>query len=125
MELDGQSVYVERSVRRLALKILGIFDDKQNMEQRTEHRFKPNQTAMLTVLGLRPGPVLRAAIIDISGSGMRLRTKLPVPCGTPIDIELNGTVAHGSVCRCEPEEDSYEVGVQISAIEALTTKTSR
>jgi hypothetical protein len=86
------------------------------MEQRKENRFKPNQTATLTVLGMRPGPVLQACILDISGSGMRLRSKLPVPCGARIQIEVNQTVAHGSVCRCEADQDSYELGVQIEEI---------
>jgi PilZ domain len=84
------------------------------MEQRSENRFKPNQNVTVKVLGLRPGPILQACIIDISGNGMRLRSKLPVPCGTPIEIEVNNTVASGSVSRCTPEEGSYELGVQVS-----------
>ena len=47
---------------------------------------------------------------------MRLRSKLPVPCGAPIEIEINKTVAYGSVCRCETEQDSYELGVQVSEV---------
>ncbi len=86
------------------------------MEQRREHRFKLNQTATVKVLGLRPGPVIQVGILDISGSGMRLHSKLPVPCGTPIEIEVevNHTVARGSVCRCKPKQGSYELGVQVS-----------
>ena len=95
------------------------------MEQRREHRFKPNQTATLRVLGLRPGPVMQASILDISGSRMRLRSKLPVPCGAPVEIEVNATVAHGSVCRCEPKQGSYELGVQVSMTEVLTAKNSK
>lgn len=83
-------------------------------EQRREHRFKPNQTAAITVLGLRPGPITQACVLDISGSGMRLRTRLPIPCGARIEIEVNDTVATGSVCRCEPQQGSYEIGVQVS-----------
>jgi PilZ domain len=84
------------------------------MEQRKEHRFKPNQTATLTVLGMRPGPVLQVCILDISGSGMRLRSKLPVPCGAVIQVEVNHSVAHGSVCRCEADQDSYQLGIQVA-----------
>ena len=57
---------------------------------------------------------MQVGVLDISGSGMRLHSKLPVPCGTPIEIELNHTVARGSVCRCNPVQDFYELGVQVS-----------
>ncbi len=53
-------------------------------------------------------------MLDISGSGMRLLSKLPVPCGAPVEVEVNDSVAIGSVCRCEPEQDSYELGIEVS-----------
>jgi len=84
------------------------------VERRREHRFKPNQAVVITVLGLRPGPLVQASVVDISASGMRLRSKVPVPCGTPISIELNDTVSTGSVFRCVSKEDSYELGVKVS-----------
>jgi hypothetical protein len=57
---------------------------------------------------------MQVSILDISGSGMRLYSRLPVPCGTLIEIELNKTLARGNVCRCEPKQNSYELGVQVS-----------
>ncbi len=84
------------------------------MEHRKEGRFKPNQNATLRVLGMMPGPVMEACILDISGSGMRLRSQLPVPCGAPVEVEVNHTLSHGRVCRCEPKQHSYELGVQVS-----------
>jgi hypothetical protein len=63
---------------------------------------------------MRPGPIMAASVCDISGSGMRLRTALPVPCGTLVEIEVNETLALGSVCRCEPDNGSYTLGVEIS-----------
>lgn len=91
------------------------------MEQRRENRFKPNLTATLTVLGWNPGAsVIQVCILDVSGSGMGLRSGLPVPCGAQIEIKVGQTVARGSVCRCEPVEDSYELGVQVSVTEVLT-----
>jgi hypothetical protein len=84
------------------------------MESRREHRFKPNQTVTVRVLGLRLWPVIQASILDVSGSGMRLRSGLPVPLGTLIEIESDHLVSKGSVCRCESEQDSYEIGIQVS-----------
>jgi hypothetical protein len=84
------------------------------VEQRREHRFKPNQAVVIKVLGLRPGPIIQGCILDISASGMRLRSKLPVPCGVPVSIEVNDTVATGSVFRCNPNKDAYELGIKVS-----------
>jgi hypothetical protein len=38
-----------------------------------------------------------------------------VPCGTPIEIEAPEMLSLGSVCRCEPDNGFYMLGVQISA----------
>jgi hypothetical protein len=80
----------------------------------------PNQTGILQVLGLIPGPVIQVEVLDVSGSGMRLRSKLPVPCGVDIEIEVNDTVCRGCVCRCEPEQGSYELGIQVSETRLLS-----
>ena len=64
--------------------------------------------------GIMPGPVMRANVCDISGSGMRLRTPLPLPCGTPVEIEAHEMLTLGSVCRCVPDKGSYTIGIQIS-----------
>jgi hypothetical protein len=88
--------------------------EKRVVEKRRERRFKPNQAVVIKVLGLRPGPLVQACILDISASGMRLRSKVPVPCGVPVSIEVNDTVSTGSVFRCDPKEDSYELGIKVS-----------
>jgi len=67
----------------------------------------------MTVLGYRPGPVVSVRVLDLSGSGMRLRSNLPVPCGMSVNVESNNLVARGEVCRCEPERDSYTLGIQV------------
>ena len=74
---------------------------------------------------MSPGPSLQASILDYSGSGMRLRSKLPVPCGAEIEIDANSTLVQGSVVRCEPDRSDskkkvYELGVQVSAITAAS-----
>jgi PilZ domain len=89
-----------------------VFSSK--VEQRRESRFKPNQLATVRVLALRPGPVLPASVLDISGNGLRLRLDLPLPCGAPIEIEWDHSLSRGIICRCEIEEESYEIGIQVS-----------
>ena len=88
-----------------------------NRERRREHRFQPNQSATVRVLALRPGPILSVCVLDISRRGMRLRSKRPVPVGTPIEIESDHSLAIGSVCRCEAEQlerYSFQLGVKAS-----------
>lgn len=87
---------------------------QSRVEQRREGRFKPNQIATVRVLALRPAPILQASVLDISASGLRLRIDSPLPCGAPIEIEWDDLLAQGMVCRCEPEQDSFKLGVQIA-----------
>jgi hypothetical protein len=93
------------------------------VEKRRESRFQPDQIATVTVLGLRPGPSLQVSVLDMSGSGLRLLSGLPIPCGALVEIAGNDIVMSGTVCRCEPEQDSYELGVQITEI-APASKSS-
>jgi PilZ domain len=90
--------------------------DPRHVNHRREPRFKPNQTAVLKVLALRPGPVQVVTILDISGSGMRLRSRLPYPCGAHIELESEHLLSRGTICRCEVEQtgqDFYEIGVHL------------
>ena len=104
--------------RRPALPINSEMEKR--VQRRREHRFKPNETVTVTVLGWAPGPILQASILDTSGSGLRLHTNLPLPLGAFIEIESNRTVSRGSVCWCaaqpsdHSEEDSYELRIQVS-----------
>jgi hypothetical protein len=84
------------------------------VDQRREPRLKPNQTATVKVLGMVPGPTLETFVVELSGSGMRLRSRLPVPCGASIEVRINHTVTSGSVVRCEPENGGYNLGIQVT-----------
>jgi PilZ domain-containing protein len=112
-EVSDLVALLETDERAPGLMILVFLADGLRVQQRRESRSKPNQIATFKVLGMRPGPVMSATILDISGSGMRLRSKLPAPCGASIEIGVNDTVAHGRVCRCDPKQGFYELGVQV------------
>ena len=66
------------------------------------------------MLGAKGGRLIEACVLDMSDSGLKLRVPMLVPCGTPIKIEGGDTLMLGQVCRCEPEEGAYTVGVQLS-----------
>jgi len=90
------------------------------MENRCEQRFEVNQGVTVRVLGVTPEPVIQASVLDVSASGMRLRSGLPVARGTSVEVGLARTVAQGVISRCQPVQgsgqDSFVLGVQVSAI---------
>ena len=69
---------------------------------------------MLTLLDAKSRRFIEACVTDISGSGVQLRVPMPLPCGATIEIEGGDTLILGEVCRCEPVEGAYAVGVQVS-----------
>ena len=66
------------------------------------------------MLGAHGNRLLEACVLDISGSGLRLRVPMPVPGDSPVKIDGKNTLMLGQVCRCEPEEGAYTVAVQLS-----------
>jgi len=69
---------------------------------------------MLTLLDAKTRRLIEACVTELSGSGVQLRVPMPLPCGATIEIEGEDTLVLGEVCRCEPAEGAYAVGVQIS-----------
>lgn len=71
-----------------------------------------------------------AEILDVSGSGIRLRLARPMPCGMPVEIDAGDTMALGEICRCEPEMPAsphgpFIAGVQISQVVASVEQLRR
>ena len=66
------------------------------------------------MLGAKASRLIEGCVLDMSGSGLQLRVPAPIPCGTPIKIDGKNTLMLGEVCRCEPAEGAYTVGVQLS-----------
>jgi len=88
------------------------------VERRRESRFKISKLVKLKVLGRMAGPSLGrpvdAEVVDISGSGMRLRLTMPVPCGAPVEVDDSHMMLLGEVCRCVAEHDGYyTVGLRV------------
>jgi hypothetical protein len=84
------------------------------VERRKEPGLKVKQPVILTVLDAKSRRLIEACLLDMSGSGVRLRVPMPVPCGATIQIEGGDTLMLGEVCRCEPVEGAYTVAAQIS-----------
>ena len=100
------------------------------MERRREPRLQFTGTATLQLLGAHASTPIPAEVLDISGSGMRLRLPQPVPCGIPIQIDCGDTLGLGEICRCQPEHPSspagpFIAGIQLSQIVASMEELRR
>ncbi len=95
------------------------------MERRNEPRLKVSQAVTLTVLNALPSYALRATVQDVSGSGVQLRASNPIPCGTPVEIESQNSLLRGEVCRCDPEDGGYRVGIQLLLVASSDRPRSR
>jgi PilZ domain-containing protein len=98
------------------------------VERRRESRLNVNKAVKLKVLDRMAGPSLGRAIdaevVDVSGSGMRLRMKVPVPCGAPVEVDDQHLTLLGEICRCVQDPDgSYTVGLRV--IEMLVSSYLR
>ena len=60
------------------------------------------------------GRAIDAEVVEVSGSGMRLRIKVPVPCGAPVEIDDHALILLGEICRCVQEADgTYTAGLRV------------
>jgi hypothetical protein len=50
----------------------------------------------------------------MSGSGLRIKLALPIPCGAPVKLETEDMLMLGEVVRCEALGQSYSVGLSLS-----------
>ena len=44
-----------------------------------------------------------------------MRSPTPLACDTQVKIEGQDVLMLGTVCRCEPQEGAYRIGIQLSA----------
>ncbi len=90
------------------------------MDQRKETRLKADQTVVVTDLGLAPLPPVSGRVLDMSGSGLRLRLPNPLPCGSRVRVETPRMVMLGEVSRCDDDaggkNGGFVVGLTLSRI---------
>ena len=93
------------------------------MEHRRESRLKISKNVIVKVgslLGVPDaGKPIFGVVLDMSGSGVRLATSLPVPVGAEVEIADNRTMMLGEILRCEPEGEGYIAAVRVSEVTAI------
>jgi hypothetical protein len=72
-----------------------------------------DQPVVVTAMGLMKMPPVEGRVLDMSGSGLRLRTPNPLPCGSPVKVESKHLVTLAEVCRCQSDGDGYIVGLTV------------
>lgn len=85
------------------------------VEQRRHPRFEIEAPAILRVReGL--GPFL-VTLLDVSVSGLRLSSPVPLPAGTPVIIKCVTIEMTGEVRYSRPIGDTvYNIGVQVDSV---------
>ena len=73
---------------------------------------------MVTLQGMLGDPQMSGNVLDMAGSGLRLRTALPVPSGARVKVETEATLMLGEVVRCDPLGEGYALGLALSEVRA-------
>ena len=93
------------------------------MEHRRESRLKISKNVIVKVASLLGAPDMGkpifGVVLDMSGSGVRLTTSLPVPVGAQVEIADNRTLILGEILRCDPEGEGYVTAVRVSEVTAI------
>jgi hypothetical protein len=90
------------------------FDKDSTRELRSEMRVAFTETALVTELGLRKPVVLNATTIDLSASGISLRTARALRIGALVEIELRESLLFAEVRNCQRDSGTkFRVGLSI------------
>lgn len=82
------------------------------MERREKPRLKVTQPVNLLPFNAQRRHLVEVCVLDISDSGVQLRSPTPIACDTQVSIEREDVL--GTVCSCEAHEGAYNVGIQLS-----------
>jgi hypothetical protein len=85
-------------------------------EQRREHRIKLEEAVLISLQGPPGGPPIPGAIIDLSGSGLKVLSPRPLPCGAQVKVQGLNRFILGEVLRSDPEGDSYTIGIKVKHV---------
>jgi hypothetical protein len=81
-------------------------------ERRKEPRYPSEEPAVVTLL--TSGEVLQADTMDISKSGLRVRSMSPLDSGTRLRVRFGTVIAFGQVRWCrEVHGSTYDIGILV------------
>ena len=103
----GASVDVE--------SLLPPSEEKPAADRRREPRYATDRLTLLHVSGQNPERIL-CRILDVSKTGMRIRTKYPLQPGTEIRVTVRELFAVAEVRYCKPVNDGFDHGIQVREV---------
>ena len=83
------------------------------MERRQQPRVEIDQEVMVTILGNPDSPPFQAVAVEMSGSGMRILSPIPVPYQTAVKIEVDALLLLGEVIRIEQGERGHMLALKL------------
>jgi hypothetical protein len=89
-------------------------DRRRTVDRRKEPRLPGGCPVMVTVLGSHTPLTVLGNVQDMSGRGLGLKLDSPIECGTPVKVEGHDILMLGEVCRCQPAQGHYSLGLRIS-----------
>jgi hypothetical protein len=90
-----------------------------NIDRRREPRVQANEPVKVTLLGPPGGPPISCTALDISGSGLSIRSPLPIPGGAAVKVEGANLLLLGDVMWWRVIQDEYHIGIKICHALAL------
>ncbi len=85
-------------------------------ERRREPRYPTDKLTFLHLTGTAAPERIFCRVLDVSESGMRLRTERAIDPGTEIRVTLREMFAVASVRYCRAVTDGFDHGVQVAEI---------
>ncbi|MCC6538838.1 MAG: PilZ domain-containing protein [Bryobacterales bacterium] len=88
-------------------------------DQRVEPRYSSSTpaTALMRPLddgsGTAPRPEQTVEVVNLSGSGLRLRSPQAQAAGTLVRVDCQDVMLLGEVCYCEPDGSQFAMGVRL------------
>ena len=89
------------------------------MDKRRQSRISRDEPVTVTVLGadaMRHDARFSARTRNLSGRGLVLDMPHPPPIGAALKIQVADTILLGEVVYCQPQGDSYKVGVELDQV---------
>jgi PilZ domain len=88
-------------------------------DQRVEPRFSSftPTPALMRLLddggGGAPRPAQPVEVVNLSGSGLRIRASQSQATGTLVRVDCQDVMLLGEVCYCEPEGSQFAMGIRL------------
>jgi hypothetical protein len=102
------------------LGVVDIKPENRNPELksdlRREHRVKLEEAILISLLGPLAGPAIPGSMIDLSGSGLKVLSRRPLPCGSLVKVQGLNRLMLGEVLRSDPEGDSFSIGIKVKHV---------